>query len=192
VFFLGEIEISISDNQDALEIDREKLRRTVEYVLGQICGNESAGGNEPTGNAGVSPAPYHVNGSAGGNESQKVSEPAVVSLAIVDDEAISKIKERYFGAAEVTDVISFDLRDNTKVEQELPDCEIVVNAQCATREAGRRGVDPQAELNLYVVHGLLHQLGYDDQTERQSKIMHKKEDQLLEELGFGTVYEGTG
>ena len=161
---MGEIEISISDNQDALEIDREKLIRTAEYVLEQICGNESLA----------------------------EGESAAVSLAIVDDEAISKIKERYFGAAEVTDVISFDLRDNTKGEQELPDCEIVVNAQCAVREAGRQGVDQQAELNLYVVHGLLHQLGYDDQTERQSKIMHKKEDQLLEELGFGKVYGGTG
>ncbi|MCK4628474.1 MAG: hypothetical protein KAT56_05690, partial [Sedimentisphaerales bacterium] len=68
---LGEIEISISDNQDALEIDREKLIRTAEYVLEQICGNESAGGNESL-----------VRG-----------KPAAVSLAIVDDEAISKIKE---------------------------------------------------------------------------------------------------
>ena len=161
---MSEIEIGRSDNQDALEVDQEKIRRTVEYVLGQIRRNESSAG----------------------------TASATVSLAIVDDEAISKIKEQYFGVAEITDVISFDLRDNTKGEQEFPDCEIVVNAQCAVREAGRRGGDPQAELNLYVVHGLLHQLGYDDQTQRQSDIMHKKEDQLLEELGFGKVYGGTG
>ena len=189
---MNEIEIGISDNQDTLEIDRAKLRRTVEYVLGQICKNES------TGNAGVSPAPYHVNKSVGenestdGNESSAGNAPASVSLAIVDDGKISKLKEQYFGIAEVTDVISFDLRDNIKGEPEFPDCEIVVNAQCAVREASRRDGDPQAELNLYVVHGLLHQLGYDDQTEQQAEIMHKKEDQLLEELGFGTVYGGTG
>ena len=174
--FLSEIEIGISDNQDTLEIDQAKLRRTVEYVLGQICGNGSVGGNEST----------------GGNESSAGNAPTAVSLAIVDDGKISKLKEQYFGAAEVTDVISFDLRDNIKGEREFPDCEIVVNAQCAAREASRRSGDPQAELNLYVVHGLLHQLGYDDQTDRQAEIMHKKEDQLLEELGFGTVYGGTG
>jgi probable rRNA maturation factor len=167
---LSEIEIGISDNQDTLEIDQAKLRRTVEYVLGRIRGNESTDGNES---------------SAG-------SAPASVSLAIVDDGKISKLKEQYFGVAEVTDVISFDLRDNTKGEPEFPDCEIVVNAQCAVREASRRDGDPQAELNLYVAHGLLHQLGYDDRTEQQAEIMHKKEDQLLEELGFGTVYGGTG
>lgn len=183
---MSEIEIGISDNQDVLEIDRAKLRRTVEYVLGQIRRHDS------TGNAGVSPAPYHANESAGENDSSAGTAPASVSLAIVDDGKISKLKEQYFGAAEVTDVISFDLRDNTKGEREFPDCEIVVNAQCAAREASRRDGDPQAELNLYVVHGLLHQLGYDDQTEQQAEIMHEKEDQLLEELGFGTVYGGTG
>jgi len=167
---LSEIEIGISDNQDALEVDQEKIRRTVEYVLGRLCGNKSA----------------NINGLVSGNG------PTAVSLAIVDDEVISKIKEQYFGTAEITDVISFDLRDNTKGEREFPDCEIVVNAQCAVREAGLRSGDPQAELNLYVVHGLLHQLGYDDQTQRQAEIMHKKEDQLLEELGFGKVYGGTG
>ena len=180
--FLSEIEISISDNQDILEIDQTKLRRTVEYVLGQIRGNESVGESESA----------RGNESTDGNESSAGSATAAVSLAIVDDGKISKLKEQYFGAAEVTDVISFDLRDNTKGGREFPDCEIVVNAQCAAREASRRNVDPQAELNLYVVHGLLHQLGYDDQTEQQAKIMHKKEDQLLEELGFGTVYGGTG
>lgn len=119
---------------------------------------------------------------------------AQISLAIVDDATIRELKEKYFGVSEVTDVISFDLRDQNRQEpnglQKTVDCDIVVNAQIAVRTARQQGGDPLAELNLYVVHGLLHQLGYDDQTDRHAEIMHKKEDQLLEELGFGKVFGG--
>jgi len=113
-----------------------------------------------------------------------------ISLAVVDDAAIRALKQQYYGKAEVTDVLSFDLREETAnppLEQAL-DCEVVVNAQRAQQAAQERNQDAQAELNLYVVHGLLHQLGYDDQENRQAKIMHQKEDQLLKELGFGPAY----
>ena len=119
---------------------------------------------------------------------------AQISLAIVDDTTIRELKEKYFGVSEVTDVISFDLREKDRQKpndlEEIVDCDIVVNAQVAVRTARQQGTDPLAELNLYVVHGLLHHLGYDDQTDRNAEIMHKKEDQLLEELGFGKVFGG--
>jgi len=111
---------------------------------------------------------------------------AVLSLVIVDDPAISELKKRFYGKSMVTDVLSFDLRDDT--DSEL-DCEVIVNGQRALEAAKDRSIDALAELNLYVIHGLLHQLGYNDQTPRQSRRMHKKEDQLLEELGFGRVYQ---
>ena len=112
-----------------------------------------------------------------------------VSLAILEDAGIERLKEAYFGRREVTDVISFDFREGKEGKLE---CEIVVNTECAVRVAGERSGDPHAELNLYVVHGLLHQLGYNDQELRDSQIMHEKEDELLDELGFGKVFGGTG
>ena len=45
------------------------------------------------------------------------------------------------------------------------------------------------ELLLYVVHGTLHLLGFDDQRPEDARAMHKKEDQLLSELGHGFVYQ---
>ena len=146
-------EIAISDEQEALAIDRAQLRRTVEHVLSRMEVREG-----------------------------------IISLAIVDDAAIRQLKEKYFGRSEVTDVISFDMRES---DRETLDCEIVVNAECAVREAQQRRGDPQGELNLYVVHGLLHQLGYNDRTLREGQIMHAKEDEMLKELGFGIVFGGT-
>ena len=117
-------------------------------------------------------------------------EEGTISIAVVDDAAIRALKQQYYHKAEVTDVLSFDLQEETanpQSEQAL-DCEVVVNAQRAQQAAQETNQEVQAELNLYVVHGLLHQLGYDDQESRQAEIMHQKEDQLLEELGFGPAY----
>jgi probable rRNA maturation factor len=115
---------------------------------------------------------------------------ATVSIVLVDNVAIRRLKARYFGRRVVTDVISFDLRDESESSggAQTVDCEIVVNAQRALAVATRSGRDPRAELHLYVVHGLLHQSGYDDISARKAKAMHEREDQLLNALGFGSVF----
>jgi len=115
---------------------------------------------------------------------------ALVSLAVVDNDTMGRLREKYLGNPELTDVLSFDLRDRTCAgdDKNTLDCEVVVNAERARQVARAHNADPLAELNLYVVHGLLHQLGYDDRNLRQARIMHEKEDQFLQELGFGKVY----
>jgi probable rRNA maturation factor len=121
---------------------------------------------------------------------QQYVDAATVSVVLVDNAAIRRLKARYFGRRVVTDVISFDLRGEPYSSGEVlaVDCEIVVNAQRAVTVAARSARDPRAELNLYVVHGLLHQLGYDDISVRKARAMHEREDQFLRQLGFGSVY----
>jgi rRNA maturation RNase YbeY len=67
--------------------------------------------------------------------------------------------------------------------------DIIVNAQKAVSEAKKRGHSPQAELALYITHGLLHNLGFDDLTAKKAKLMHRLEDEILQQQGFGRVYE---
>ena len=114
---------------------------------------------------------------------------ASVSLALVDSPCIRSLKKRYFNIDEVTDVISFGLNETPSCHLE---CEVVVNAQLASELATENSRDARAELSLYVVHGLLHQLGFDDATNLAANDMHATEDQILEELGFGRVYSGKG
>lgn len=114
---------------------------------------------------------------------------AAVSLALVDSPCIRSLKKRYFNIDEVTDVISFGLNETPSSHLE---CEVVVNAQLASEFATENSRDTRAELSLYVVHGLLHQLGFDDASSVAAKDMHETEDQILEELGFGRVYSGKG
>jgi probable rRNA maturation factor len=110
---------------------------------------------------------------------------AVVSIAIVDDERIIEINSRFLDRTTATDVISFDLSD------EGDDCrtfDIVINADQASRQANDREHSVCAELALYITHGMLHNLGFDDADEEQAKKMHAMEDQILQDAGFGKIY----
>jgi len=113
---------------------------------------------------------------------------AAVSLAVVNNHTIAQMQKEFFNQSDPTDVLSFDLRDNHRDDTAL-DCEIIINAQRALEVARAQKLDPLAELNLYLVHGLLHQLGCDDQTPQEAQNMHKKEDQILQQLGFGKVFQ---
>ena len=60
--------------------------------------------------------------------------------------------------------------------------------ESAVKEAKLRGHSSEAELALYITHGLLHNLGFDDSQRTKAKKMHKTEDEILQQLGFGLVY----
>ncbi|MBC8481256.1 MAG: rRNA maturation RNase YbeY [Planctomycetes bacterium] len=111
---------------------------------------------------------------------------ATVEIAIVDDEEIIAVNKKFLGHNNTTDVISFDLTepdmDNRKNFQ------LIINAQQAQRQAAKRNHSTQAEIALYITHGLLHQLGFDDLTDEEAKIMHSQEDKILQENNFGSVY----
>lgn len=113
-------------------------------------------------------------------------EKAVISIAIVDDENISRLNEEFLKCKKNTDCLSFDLSDGQNQNEKC--FEIIVNAELAARCAEETGHSPQAELALYITHGLLHQFGFDDQTNEQAEKMHRIEEQILQQLGYDFVY----
>ncbi|MFA6187101.1 MAG: rRNA maturation RNase YbeY [Phycisphaerae bacterium] len=110
---------------------------------------------------------------------------AIINFAVVDDAEIVIINRQFLGKSKITDVISFDLSDDNKKV-----FDIAVNAQLAQRQAEIKKHNDQAELMLYCLHGLLHQLGFDDLTTAEAAKMHKTEDKILEEFGYGKVFSG--
>ena len=108
---------------------------------------------------------------------------ATVSVTIVGDEQIRKLNKKFLNRNSATDCLSFDLSDD-----DAKSFELVVNAQRAVGQARQRGHSPQAELALYITHGLLHNLGFDDSTPQKARRMHDTEDEILHELGYGLVY----
>lgn len=108
-----------------------------------------------------------------------------VRISVVDDAQIAGLHQEFLNKNTPTDVISFDLSDEFEPGRHF---QIVVNEQQAARQANKRGHDTLCELALYITHGLLHQLGYDDRDPLQARRMHEKEDAVLHAGGFGVIY----
>lgn len=104
---------------------------------------------------------------------------AAVEVAVVDAREIARLNRRYLGHAGPTDVISFDLTDPHETRRSL---QIILSGEVARRQARRHRQGLHRELLRYVVHGLLHCLGYDDQTPPDAQAMHARQENLLQRL----------
>jgi probable rRNA maturation factor len=111
---------------------------------------------------------------------------AEVSLAFVDNPTIHRLNKLYLQHDEPTDVLSFPLSEPNarKLSGEL-----VLGLEVAKAQAEERGHDVQAELALYVIHGLLHLCGHDDKTEKEAALMRERERHYLKELGLPDIAE---
>ncbi len=116
----------------------------------------------------------------------------VVDIAIVDDDQIRQLNKQFNNHDTTTDVLSFDLSDSGKDQDEDNNAprilQLIVNGRMAQRQAKLRGHPPEAELALYITHGLLHCIEFDDSTRTQARRMHEAEDEILQQLGYGLVY----
>ena len=109
-----------------------------------------------------------------------------ISLAFVDNPTIHRLNQRYLQHDEPTDVLSFPLGEAkaSKLSGEL-----VLGVEVAVEQAGARGHDVQAELMLYVIHGLLHLCGHDDHDDADRAAMRQRERYYLRQLGLPDIAE---
>ncbi len=108
---------------------------------------------------------------------------AVVGIVLVDDPTFRRLNREFLGRDHTSDCLSFDLSD-----EDQRCLEVVINAELAAAQARARGHDREAEVALYAVHGLLHQLGFDDGDDESAARMHAMEDEILTDCGYGRIY----
>lgn len=99
-----------------------------------------------------------------------------VHVTVVDDRRIRALNARYLGKRQATDVLAFDLAGPGPARLWG---EVIVSAETAARQARRVGVPLAMELDLLVVHGLLHLAGYDDYGPRRARRMHERAREIL-------------
>jgi len=68
--------------------------------------------------------------------------------------------------------------------------EIIASAEMARELAAAGRWTPLAELKLYLVHGMLHICGYDDQSPEEQQKMRARERAIMSQLGLTVVYPG--
>lgn len=110
---------------------------------------------------------------------------ASISVALVDDAAIHAVNRRHLDHDCPTDVISFPFSEPGDATLSG---ELVVSAERAASMARRLGIDPWAELALYLVHGLLHLCGHDDLTAPAVDAMRRREGEILAREGLADTF----
>jgi probable rRNA maturation factor len=113
-----------------------------------------------------------------------------VSVALVDDAYIRMLNQEYRGVDQPTDVLAFrmDPADSAVAESALGD--IVISVERARDQARQFKHPLRREVALLAVHGLLHLLGYEDETETGASTMWSKQKELLDKI-LGTEARGS-
>ncbi len=113
---------------------------------------------------------------------------ATLSLVIVGDDEMARLHETFSGEPGTTDVLTFPYEDDG-VDEEMEGYlgDVIVCYEQAARQSVEEGHPVQAELMLLAVHGTLHLLGYDDQSDEERSHMWERQRHILEGLGLGHV-----
>lgn len=107
-----------------------------------------------------------------------------VGVALVDDATIRVLNREHLQHDEATDVLAYAYDGDDDPSPDALAGEVVVSAETALREAGERGLDPRHELLLYVAHGVLHLLGWEDDTPARRRRMNARAQAILSAAGL--------
>lgn len=107
---------------------------------------------------------------------------AQLSIVFVSSQKIRALNIKYLGRAHTTDVLAFDLSSEVASKKKLHG-EIIISTDAVVQNSRQFDSAPATELVLYIVHGVLHLLGYDDHSPADTARMRAKEAKILEGLG---------
>jgi probable rRNA maturation factor len=117
-------------------------------------------------------------------ESVHADQDCALTVMLVDDAESQELHAEHFDDPTPTDVMTFpdDSEDPASGRVLLGD--LAVGVQVAAREGAARGRNTAEELTLYILHGLLHLIGYDDVTPAKQKRMWAAQVRLLASEGI--------
>lgn len=115
-----------------------------------------------------------------------------LSIQVVDDDVVQRHNRVYRQQDAPTDVLSFAIQEGVPSAAQMPDAlaaelasdlgDLLLAFPYASRQAQRYGHSLAAELQLLVVHGTLHLLGFDHDTEERQDVMWQKQAGILAKL----------
>ena len=122
---------------------------------------------------------------------------AEISVALIDGGTMRELNRQHLDHDYDTDVLSFLLEcdEPTEPRSDAPrgsgkmiDGEVLVSTDVAAKAAGDFGWSVENEVTLYLVHGLLHLVGYDDLSDDEKAIMRQRERYHLARWDLHPVY----
>jgi probable rRNA maturation factor len=115
-----------------------------------------------------------------------------LSVVLTDSRRLRKLNRDYLGIDAPTDVLSFPASESDGSETD-PETgtrylgDILISVPYAAKSAKKASHALEAELQLLVVHGVLHLLGYDHAKPREKTRMWKAQREILTQLNLGDI-----
>lgn len=106
-----------------------------------------------------------------------------LTLVISDDSLLLQLNQQYMGIDAPTDVLSFPAEHTDPDTQIRYLGDVLISLPRAQNQASAGGHPLHEELQLLVVHGVLHLLGYDHSETEETAQMQTAQDAIMESLG---------
>ena len=106
-----------------------------------------------------------------------------ITIAFVTDEDIQSLNRSYRGIDSPTDVLSFSSEEVDPDTDRLYLGDIIISLPRAAAQSQKAGHKLENEIQLLIVHGVLHLLGYDHSDPEEKKIMWQVQDEILASIG---------
>ena len=107
-----------------------------------------------------------------------------VSVLLTDDRHMTELNLEYRGIDAPTDVLAFAMHEggNSEMMNHNMLGDIVISLETAERQATTEKHSLEEEVAFLTVHGMLHLLGYDHQTQEEAAAMFNKQETILKHL----------
>ena len=116
-------------------------------------------------------------------QAEEVDITTELSMLITDDETMRQLNLTYRQIDQTTDVLSFAFQEDEDFPSHPEGItqlgEVIISLPQAERQAGEQGHSLEKELTVLTVHGVLHLLGYDHETDEQEVEMSAMEARIL-------------
>ena len=110
-----------------------------------------------------------------------------LSVALMSDRGVQRLNREFRGKDKPTNVLSFPAEASVDGRR-LALGDVALAAGVVRREAREQGKTAADHLAHLMVHGVLHLLGYDHETERDAQRMERLERKALATLGIADPY----
>lgn len=118
---------------------------------------------------------------------QPDSADADITIVLTDDQQLHELNRDYLGVDAPTDVLSFPASESDPETGATYLGDILISIPRAAQQAHAAGHPLEAEVQLLVVHGVLHLLGHDHAEAQKKARMWAGQEKVLERLGLGHI-----
>ena len=105
-----------------------------------------------------------------------------INLIFCDNDKLNSFKREYFDDDVLTDIVTFPIKNDKDLE-----AEIYISVEMARINSKEFNVTLDNELSRLIIHGVLHLIGFNDDTEDSKKVMFLKQEEIISNFS-GNIY----